>query len=125
MYVPGRLASDVQTQTGQTAPTNLLAPPAITGSTNALMPSPTKLSQQQQQLQQFQQQTTNMGTLQRANSNVMACSVAERGVPEGAASAPAHDFVMTQQTTVQTSTETSAPGLSDPPQNPVYYAMNV
>ena len=115
-----RSASDVQTQTVSLPPTvSVPAGPSLTtftGSTQILgsmtsatiLSSPTKLQQQ------------------RNNP----CNVAERGVPEGAASAPAHDFNQTSSANSShtiTNSFIGHPNNVPPPntQNSVYYAMNV
>ncbi|XP_046475501.1 uncharacterized protein [Neodiprion pinetum] len=131
----GRGAADVQTQTGMI---NALPPPCSNSSSatsspmcaaynnagvvpggplanNAVLSSPTKIQQHHHHQQQQQR--------------AAVCNVAERGVPEGAASAPSHDFLQNNS-----SNQVHAPGPiighsnNGPPpntQNSVYYAMNV
>ncbi|XP_046743682.1 uncharacterized protein LOC124409834 isoform X2 [Diprion similis] len=134
----GRGAADVQTQTGMInalPPTcstsssatsspmcaaysnnNAVVVPGGTLANNTVLASPTKIQQhhhhQQQQLR-------------------AVCNVAERGVPEGAASAPSHDFL---QNNSNNQVHHANPGTmighsnNGPPpntQNSVYYAMNV
>ena len=115
-----RSASDVQTQTVSLPPSvSIPCGPSLTtftGSTQMLgtmtsskiLSSPTKVQQQ------------------RNNP----CNVAERGVPEGAASAPAHDFNQTSSASSShtvTNSFIGHPNNVPPPntQNSVYYAMNV
>lgn len=117
-----RSASDVQTQTVSLPPTvstsNSIGSTltTFTGSTQILgtmtsstiLASPTKLQHQ------------------RNNP----CTVAERGVPEGAASAPAQDFNQTSSSNSShtvTNSFIGHPNNVPPPntQNSVYYAMNV
>ncbi|XP_043463830.1 uncharacterized protein LOC122499505 isoform X2 [Leptopilina heterotoma] len=120
-----RSASDVQTQTvsvptavgviggggGGSTLTTFTGSTQILGTmtSSTILASPTKLQQHQ-----------------RNNP----CTVAERGVPEGAASAPAQDFNQTSSTNSShavTNSFIGHPNNVPPPntQNSVYYAMNV
>lgn len=107
---------------------NSSIPGSISSGTSSLLSSPTKLPLQQH----------HTGSLQRGSS----CSVAERGVPEGAASAPSHDYVVCSTvassagllaTTTQSAASIAASFVTNDTnggpivdaQNPVYYAMNV
>lgn len=117
----GRGAADVQTQTmnaitacstsSSTSSSPLCAVYNSAGMpvniANTLLSSPTKMQQHRSAI----------------------CNVAERGVPEGAASAPSHDFLQSN-TNVQGHSPSPIIGHSNngpPPntQNSVYYAMNV
>ncbi|XP_023288546.1 uncharacterized protein LOC105700137, partial [Orussus abietinus] len=104
----GRGATDVQTQTMSfPACASLAVYDAASASPSSS--SPTKHQQQQR---------------------TSACTVAERGVPEGAVSAPSHDFLRNGPITTSHSAVDSfldQPGNLPPPntQNSVYYAMNV
>ncbi|XP_044589038.1 uncharacterized protein LOC123268191 isoform X1 [Cotesia glomerata] len=108
--IQGQLQSQSQSQTGSLPPTmttntvasgfngnHHLACTSSSSSTSSALSSPTKTP---------------------AGSNL--CSTAERGVPEGAASAPAHDFV-SQANNVTYGHNVPPPNT----QNSVYYAMNV
>ncbi|XP_034947284.1 uncharacterized protein [Chelonus insularis] len=117
---PGRNAVDIHTHTvslplamtntttvssgGFNGSNNHLTSTSSSSSTSSALSSPTKIQQ--------------MNTL---------CTAGERGVPEGAASAPAHDFV-SQANNTSAHNLTSFIGHNVPPpntQNSVYYAMNV
>lgn len=73
-----------------------------TVTSSSVLSSPTKISQQKKE----------------------SCTAAERGVPEGAVSAPAHDYT---QNNLISGTFLPPSGNVPPPntQNSVYYAMNV
>ncbi|KAK0180871.1 hypothetical protein PV327_003207 [Microctonus hyperodae] len=121
---PNRIAADVQTQTVTLSPAicntvssgsgyngingQHLVSASSSSSTSSTLSSPTKINHQ-------------MNTI---------CTTAERGVPEGAASAPAHDYVSQSNNIVGHNVSNSFIGHSNnvpPPntQNSVYYAMNV
>lgn len=125
MPTPTSLAASSQLTSSLLSSASILAnsslPGSISSGSSSLLSSPTKLS------------SSNMGSLQRNSS----CSVAERGVPEGAASAPSHDYVsasssssssnphMTTSQSVANSYADNSGGNIVDAQNPVYYAMNV